>query len=421
MNKWIKLDNAAIVFPPLAKTNNPAIFRLAFVLTEDVQPQILQTALDKTLGRYPLMTLCIRKGLFWRYMEQGKQPVIVQKEEEYPCAPLKHPLYKEPLIKVLYYQKRIALEVFHAVTDGTGAVEFLKTLIYEYLRLTGKPVMPEGLIKSAEEKPLPEELEDGFDRYYNDAAVNLPRYKKAYQIKGTYFEPFGHNVIHGVMSAGRLNALAKKHNVSITVFLLALLIQAICQNEPVKMGRPVTVSVPVNLRNFFPTESLRNFFAVTNVSVDCSAAADFSGILKAVQEQMTENTRRSRLQEAINRNISFEKILIARFIPLIAKDFIVSRLFFHYNDKLRTCTLTNLGRIQLPESILPYVRHMELVFYPTYNNPINCGICSVNDRLTITFTRTIKENRIIAGFFRSLAQEYGLEIEIYSNEWGNSY
>lgn len=419
MNTWIKLDNAGIVFPSVAKANNSSIFRIAMILTEPVQANILQKALDKTLRRYPLMTLCIRKGLFWRYMEKSSQPILIQKEEEYPCAPMRQPLNQEPLIKVLYYNQRIAIEVFHATTDGAGGVEFLKTLVFEYLRLTGKQLMPEGLILTAGEPSTPEEAEDGFHRYYVKGRTRPLKHTKAYQIEGNPFEPFGHHVIHGVLSASQLNKIAKQHDATITEFVLALLIWTIDRSNPKVKHKPITVSVPINLRRFFPTKSLRNFFTVTSVSVNVKKEDTLLEIIHCVQQQMKENVHHSRLQEAINRNINFEKILIARFIPLIVKDLIVRSLFFYYNDKLRTCTVSNLGKVQLPQSMAAYIDRMELVFYPTLNNPVNCGICAVNDQITITFARTIMEEKIIGDFFRRLAKEYGLEIKIYSNEWGN--
>lgn len=421
MNQWIKLDNAANVFPSVAKSYNSAFYRIAMVLTEPVRPAILQKALNKTLRRYPLFSSRIRKGLFWRYMETGNQEILVRKEEDYPCYPLKNSLNEEQLIKVLYYNNRISFEVFHAVTDGNGAVEFLKTLVFEYLKLAGKMLQPEGLLSPAQERFNQQEAEDGFRRYYSKDKVPFRVQKKAYQITGTYFEPFGHNVIHGVISADQFKQLAKRHGTSITELLLAILVYMIYRESCLDSNNkklPIKITVPVNLRRFFPTNSLRNFFATVNIEISSEKEQSLISILQQIKIQMKDNLQKTKMQEAINRNINFEKIIIARFIPLLVKDLIVRNLFFYYNDKLRTCTVSNLGRIQLPESMSSYVKRIELVFYPTLNNPINCGICSVNDELVITFARTIEENQIISNFFRYLTKEYGIEVKIYSNEWG---
>ncbi|HCP15098.1 MAG TPA: alcohol acetyltransferase, partial [Peptococcaceae bacterium] len=146
MNKWTKLDNAAIVFPSLAKAKNSTIYRVSAVLKETVLPVRLQQALDITVKRYPMMTMRIHKGLFWRYMEYDDEPLRVKREDDYPCHPLQDRMTMEALLKVFYYQRRISVEVFHAITDGSGAMEFLKTLVYEYLRLLGKAVEPEDKI-----------------------------------------------------------------------------------------------------------------------------------------------------------------------------------------------------------------------------------------------------------------------------------
>lgn len=421
MSDWIKLDNAGTVFPSVARAKNASIYRVALILKEPVQPRLLQQALDRTMQRYPLMHFLIRKGLFWRYMEPHQKRIIVEEEKQYPCYPLQGEEGKKTFIKVLYFEKRIAIEVFHALTDGSGAVEFLKTLVFEYFKLKGHNIESDGLIRTTEDPPISEENEDGFHRYYSQEKVVVQKLQKAYQIEGTPYEPFGHHVVHGVISASHLNRVSKKHGVSMTVFILSLVLynlylQAYQKN---KTSKPITVSVPVNLRRFFPTQTLRNFFIVTNISIDPRKDHTLNSVLLEVKKQMIDNLDLKRLQSAINRNVKIERFLIARFIPLFIKDFIVKSLFFLYNDKLRTCTVTNLGRLELPSPLLGLVDRMELIFYPTLNNPINCGICSVGDQLTITFARTIQENDLIRSFFLHLSQNLEMKVCLYSNEWGD--
>lgn len=422
MNKWTKLDNAAIIFPSVAKAKNSTIYRVSTVLKEAVLPVRLQQALDMTVKRYPMMTMRIHKGLFWRYMEYDDEPLRVKREDDYPCHPLQDRMTMEALLKVFYYQRRISVEVFHAISDGSGAMEFLKTLVFEYLRILGKAVEPEGKVKTATEEINPEELEDSFHRYYMPGRPPKIKNTKAYQITGTYFEPYGNNVTQGVVSASALRQIAKKQGATLTEFLLALLMYTIYRqsSQDRKDHRPIKVSVPVNLRTMFPSKTLRNFFSVALFEISSRQEQSLFKILCAIKEQSLKNYSKKVLQEAIIRNINLEKIKIARFIPLPIKDIIVKNRYFLYNDKLRTCTMTNLGRVELPQTMTPYVERMEVVFYPTANNPLNCGLCTVNDNMTISFSRTIRENRIIGDFFRYLSQEYGLEVKIYSNEWGIS-
>lgn len=422
MNKWTRLDNAAIIFPSVTRAKNFPIFRISAVLNETVLPVCLQKALNRTIRRYPMMTMRIHKGLFWRYMEHSDEPLRVKREEEYPCHPLHDNINREPLLKVFYYRRRISVEAFHAITDGSGALEFLKTLVYEYLRETGKDVSPAGMIRTAASPVLAEELEDSFHRCYIPGHPPKIKYSKAYQITGTHFEPYGINVTQGVVSASAIRNIAKQQGASITEFILALLMYMIYRQSSQDRHdqRPIKVTVPVNLRQFFPSQSLRNFFAITSVEISSRQEQSLFKILCEVKEQTRKNLTKPILQDVITRNINLEKIRIARFVPLLVKDWIVKSRYFYYNDKLRTCTLTNLGKVDVPESIGAFIERFELIFYPTLNNPLNCGICTIHDSLTISFSRTIRENRIIGDFFRYLSQEYQLDVKIYSNEWGIS-
>ena len=59
----------------------------------------------------------------------------------------KYPQEKLPITKkgtfpfrVRAFQNRIAVEFHHSLTDGTGAITFLRALVGEYLRLQGYKV-----------------------------------------------------------------------------------------------------------------------------------------------------------------------------------------------------------------------------------------------------------------------------------------
>jgi NRPS condensation-like uncharacterized protein len=428
----MKLDNIGLVYPAVAGEDTSAVYRFSLLLTERVQAAFLQQALDLTLPRYPMLRQKLRKGLFWRYLEKDERPFLAQKDERYPCHPLAKYPEPEPLVRVLYYERRIAIEIFHGLTDGTGAVEFLKTLVFAYLRLKGCPVEGEGLVLTPGEGASGEESEDSFDRYYRELAGEeredslgdvIKRNRRAYQIEGEYFEPFGNEVVHGLVSVAALKEIAARQEAGVNEYLLALVIYMLYKRSALapEGKRPLRVSVPVNLRQFFPSRTLRNFFAVTYIDLPCHKELSLEGIVREVKAQMQANIRRARLLRSIVGQQRLKKIMLARFLPLVLKDGIVRSLFVHYNDKLRTCTVSNMGLLRLPRSMEPYVESGELVFYPTAGNPVNCGLWAVKDRLTITFARSITDGSLARQFFTYLSQNLGLDVEVYGNEWSDQY
>lgn len=419
INNWYRLDNAAKIFPAASSSDNTSTFRVAITLKEKIKPEFLQRALDIVILRFPTLGVRIRKGLFWYFFEPNEKKLLIQREIDYPCHKIDLRTNNGYLLKVLYFNCRISVEIFHSLTDGNGALEFLKSLTYEYLRMQDIDIQHENMILTSDDIPSKYEIEDSFQKYYQPCDLSSIKEKKAYQIEGTFFDPFGNNVIHGVVSTSEINTKAKEYGVTITEYIIGLFIYSI-YNETMRYGiynEPVKIAVPVNLRKIFPSKTLRNFFSVVNVGLSLGNDVALEDILKEVTRQLRDKIKRENLYPKIAENIRFEKLLIARFIPLWIKN-IIMRLAFYNSNIRKTSTVTNMGRIKLPESMSKQVERIDAILYSSKKSPINCGVCSVNDKLTITFSRSIVKTEIIRHFFSYISKQEGISVDIYSNEWG---
>lgn len=421
MNKWYKLDNAAKLFPAVTKSSNTSIFRISAVINEPIDPTLLQLAVDIVIKRFPTLAIKIHRGLFWHMVAQNEGQLKIEYEKEYPCCPISMTA-SQYLLRVIYYNCRISVEAFHSLTDGTGAIEFLKSLVFHYLVLTGKTLDSEGLILLPDESPTKYEMEDSFDRYYQQKQVKANRFRqpKAYHVDGTPIEPFGHHITHGVVSSSKLNAAAKAAGATITAYLGAILVWSI-YSQTMKYGiykEPIKILIPVNLRKIFPSVTLRNFFSVVNLGINVTEGITFESVLESISAQLKEKTTKESLETAIAENMKLERLLVARFIPLIIKTLVI-KFGFSFGERNKTITLTNMGHIKLPSMMLPFMDRLETILYPTTKAPVSCGVSSIGDRLTITFTRTIQETDILREFFNFLTTKTGLEVEIYSNEWAD--
>lgn len=423
MDQWYKIDNTGKIFHAVSNASNSAVFRVSMTLHEMVDPKILQEALDIVVLRFPTLTVRVRKGLFWDFLEQNDQVLLVKEETDYPCAPIDRKENNAFLIRVLYFKERISVEVFHSLTDGGGAAEFLKTLAYEYLLLKGEPVEADGTyIMLPHDAPKREEVEDSFEKYATSRAVKNPASsdKKAYQLKGTTLNPPGINVIQGIVDAKALNTFAKAEGTSLTGFLTSLLIKVIHMEKHREKSKSslITVAMPVSLRRHFPSVSIRNFFSVSNIGVRMSDDVPLEEIIEQVTQQLIAKTDKNFLQEGINRFVAFQSHLWLRIVPVFIKYPVMRFAFNQFGERAKTLTLSNLGNIQLPESMQPYADSMDVVLYPTNKSPINCGMATVNDKLTITFSRSIEENKIIKTFFKEITRLTGLDVTVSSNGWG---
>ncbi|MBY8908992.1 alcohol acetyltransferase [Salinicoccus roseus] len=422
MDEWYRIDNTGRIFHAVSDATNSSVFRVSMILKERIDPESLQSALDIVAVRFPTLTVRVRKGVFWDFMEHNDERLLVKREKDHPCTPIDRRENNAYLIRVFHYEYRISVEIFHSLTDGGGAMEFLKTLVYQYLIERGAAVSAEGEVLIPEDPPKREEMEDSFERYATSHSVRRPekRGEKAYQIEGKALDPPGIHVVHGVVDAGALNRYAKSAGTSLTGLLTSLLVDVI-HEEKIRQGAPegnVVIALPISLRRAFPSQTLRNFFSVANIGVTMDGYMKFEDIIHSVTTQLKDKTDPEQLQQGINRFISLQNSLLIRATPVLMKYPIMRIGFNHIGERGKTMTLSNLGNIRLPESMKTHVERMEIILYPTRKSPINCGVGTLNDQLTVTFARSIGESTIIRSFFRRLRQMTGLEVMVYSNRWG---
>ncbi|MDR0914457.1 MAG: alcohol acetyltransferase [Oscillospiraceae bacterium] len=422
MEQWYKLDNTAKLFPAVSKRKNSSVFRASAVLNAPINPVALQQAVNHIYDRFPMLFTRLHNGVFWNYMEERANIFLVKEDTDYPCAKINFKENNGYMLRVLYFGSRISAEFFHTLTDGNGAFEFLKSLIFYYLRFNGEYFKDEGKVITAETRFGSEETSDGYQKYFSapSQSSNLPkeREKSAYRISGTLFLEYGNNLTTGTMSASALNALAKRHNASITSYLAAVMVHSILQNRNLKDRRPIVLTVPVNLRRQFPINSLRNFFCVVNLSYAQNQSCDFDDIVKSMTTQLKEKTTKENLQRIVAKNLAFEQSALIRWVPLFIKRMFMIFGFDLMGERKKTITLTNTGRLTLPEGMKKYINRFELTSYPTPRSPMFAAVCTFDDTLTLTFGRAISETDIIRSFFMFLSNAGGLQIEMSSNDWG---
>ena len=165
-NTWYPLDNAGVLYSAIQKERYSAVYRFSALMTKAVDPQALQRAVQKTMPRFPGFGVRIRRGAFWCYFEPNPNPgPFVKPDMANPCQPLRFHEDNDWLIRILYYEKRISVEVFHAISDGAGTLVFLRTLLAVYLRELGFSIPNGPGILDVTAPPRKEELEDAYARY----------------------------------------------------------------------------------------------------------------------------------------------------------------------------------------------------------------------------------------------------------------
>ena len=418
--RWMRLDNAAKIYPAAKRRNWNNFFRLSATLTETVDTEVLRRALDVTVRRFPSIAVRLRRGAFWYYLEEIPKAPPIQPEKSCPLAHAPFHEVRQCAFRVLVYHRRIAVEFFHALTDGTGALIFLKSLLAEYLsEKYGLTVPAEKGVLGRLEEPAEEELEDSFARYAGDVKLSR-REATAYHLSGTP-EPDGYkDLITMMIPADKLRDCAKGFGVSVTELLCAAMMQAILDLQAEKVPRraarkPVKVLLPVNLRTLFPSATLRNFASYITPEIDPRMGdCSFDELCQLVHHKMGMENNRRTMRAKFAANVASERSPVLRVMPLFIKNLAMKAVFDTVGECKSCLCLSNLGRVELPEVMTPYVTRLDFIIGVQARAPHNCGVVTWNGTAYINCIRSIREPELELAFYRVL-HRLGLPVKVESN------
>ena len=417
--RWLRLDNTATIFPFTMSKNYASMFQLSVTLRENIDPEMLKTALDATAKRVPSFRCRLRHGLFWHYFDVMEGAPEIEEDVRNPLIKTNWNSGKHFLFRVRYYERRISLEVFHALSDGTGAMVFLLSLVAEYLRLHDgyKPETSDWILPTSE-APKKTEYEDAFFKFARTTSSLTVGHGAAYHIHGTAEENDYIDIITGRIPVAPLKSEAAKYGCTITAYLAAVTIYALQQiqkKDHPKRKRPIVVTIPVNLRRWYPSKTLRNFFACIDVGIDSSLGEySFEEIVGQVRSEMAMKLTEKHLNQKFSANTRLAKNRFLRCIPLFVKRPILLFGNWLFGDRNATTTLSNLGNIVLPLKLSEYVERIDCVNGRHRGKASTCVCVSYNGMLSVSFSRKIKETDFERLFFTWLVEK-GITVEIESN------
>lgn len=416
---WYKLDNAAKLYPAIKSRKWTAVYRVSAKLTAPIDKPLLERALATTTARMGIFSCRLRAGVFWYYFDANNQLPAVIDDAINPCIRLYTKDCNGYLWRLRTHGCTISLEVFHSVSDGFGGITFLKTLIAQYLKLKGFAIPATHGVLDCSEPPHEEEAEDAFLKYYNKKAVRSWKETRAFHLKGAKEKGGALNVIRGIVSVSEIKAVAKKHNVSLTEFLVGVFMYALYRIQTKQQPRkiqPIKVSVPINLRQFFSTKTLRNFSSYTNPEINANwGEYTFEEVLRTVHYHMRHELSQKSLSAKMSKNVKSEKSLFVRMLPLPIKNMAISFIFHMAGESRITSTLSNVGMIDVPKEMAAHIERFDAMLGAPRHTGINCVACAYADALTICFSSIFVEAQAEREFFTFLVK-MGIHVKLESNK-----
>lgn len=414
--QWQRLDNASKIFPATSNNKDTKVYRVSAELYKDINPKNLQIALDLTLESFPMYQSILRRGFFWYYFESSNINPKVELESENPCTAIYIEGKKTLLFRVSYYKKRINVEIFHALSDGVGAIWFLETLIFHYIKTNYKDELGSSIPSFEYGASISQKMDDSFWKNYSSKVKNKKvkkeSHKAAYKIKGKRIDENKMKVIEGAMSVEEILKLSKEFGTSMTVFLTSLLMYSIYVDMPKnKRKKPIVISVPVNLRGYYDSSTARNFFGIMNISYDFqNNSPEFKYIVAHVDKEFKKELKEENIHLKLARFMKLENNPVARVIPLVIKDFFM-KIGDKINDYHTSSSISNIGRIKTAKEFQDYIKQFSVCVSARVPK---ITFCSYGDRLVITFTSPYMETDIQRVFFQFLTSR-NIKIEVTSN------
>ncbi len=417
---WLKLDNAAKLFPAIMSGELTAVFRITAQLKKPVRYSAIREAVEITSHRFPYFSVSLGSGLFWHYLEYNHQLPRIQTEEKIPCTAFAARRKNEPLYRILVKENRISVEFMHILTDGGGAFEYLKSLLYTYFLLTdNKFTSAEGIILP--ESPVTEEeTEDSYNRFFRKKIPHPGKLTKAWHLPFRLDEKPRLKVMRVEIGLDKVLEIAKKNNVTVTEYIVSIYLNTLQkiyieekEKEKKQKRGVLRIEVPVNLRKKFQSKTMRNFSLFILPEIDLRLGLySFEEILRIVSYQLETGADIKQISRLLSQNVGHEKSPFVRVLPLFIKTMAISAVYRRLGSNQCSGILSNLGVIKLTQEMEDLIESFQLVPTPPNTHvKISTAMLTFRNKIQLSFCNISRSARFEMHFLRHLT-EAGAHVKI---------
>lgn len=414
-NSWRKLDNSAKIFPLSESQKYSTVFRYSVLLKENVEKATLEKAVEKALVRYKAFKVKLKKGFFWYYLEENKKKPVISEELYYPCKKI-DPIYNNDyLFSVTYFEKKINIEIFHSLTDGNGGLIFFREIVYNYLEIQHKELLDK---EERRTRKVELDTEDSYIANFDKKAKKKGKNRRAYILKGNELKFNQVSVNHLLINNDDLKKECVKYDVSTTQYLTSVLIWSIYNanilNNKRNNKKPIKVCIPVNLKKYFRSKTMSNFFSYISVDAEMSICISFEEIVNFVRNEFKKKLTEEEMLKTMSDTVKVGKNFFISFIPLPIKKIIIRSIYMEI-QKYLSITYSNIGKVGIIGKYQDYIDYFLFLIAPEHIEKIKCSSCTYLDKVVYTFTSVLNDNSI-EKFFYNFLKSQNIKVEVESNE-----
>ena len=414
---WRKLDNSAKIFPLQESNKYSTVFRYSAVLKETIDKAVLEKAVERALIRYSAFKVRLRKGFFWYYLEENPKKVIVRKEIYYPCKRINQNDNNGYLFNVTYFERKINIEIFHSLTDGNGGLIFFREIIYNYLDMKHKELQDKEERKA---RKIEFDTEDSYIANYDKKSKKKLGTKRAYILKGKELNLGQVSVNHLLVDSNDIKAECNKYNLSTTQYFTSVLIWSIYNANVLKYDRhlknkkPIKVCIPVNLKKYYRSKTMSNFFSYISVDAEMETCISFEDITDFVRSEFEKKLSQEEILKTMSDTTKIGQNVLIGSIPFFLKKLII-RSIYREIQKYLSITYSNIGKVGIIGKYQDYIDYFLFLIAPEHIEKIKCSSCNYLDKIIFTFTSVLNDNSI-EKYFLNFLKSQNVEVCVESNQ-----
>jgi NRPS condensation-like uncharacterized protein len=415
---WLKLDNAAQIYPSSSNNRSPAQFRLSVTFNSPIKFEALQQAWENVLHRCSYFQVYLRRGFFWYYLQKHHDTPVIELMEPLPNSIFRHKQRTASLIRISIRGNTLALDISHIITDGNGGMRFLFALIFEYFKLSGISFKKIPGILYTDEHQDPREFEDDYRKFFPGNITKPEKLSTAFHLAGKPFSNNNYRMISGMVPLKKIKQLLLQYQVSLTellasIYLFALKEIYLQERNKKRLRSPIIrLEIPVNMRNFYPSLTMRNFSLFVSIEIDMKLGDySFQELLRSVHLQMQIQINHKELSKQVSRNVGGELNPFVRIIPLYFKDLYLAGTYSRLGEKCYSGVLSNLGSIAVPEKAREYINAFDVILLPNHVMKKGCTVFSYGNNLSVNFSSITESRELERLFFTKLVAD-GIPVTI---------
>lgn len=408
---WLKIDTASIMFSSLSSKEWGRTFRYSAYFDKNIDREKLERACRDLIPYYPSIYAYLKKGFFWNYLALTDKMPEIREEDERGMRPITRRDDGRPDFRLTYSDNRLNIECSHSLGDGKGIIVFFKALLARYNELMQGAT---GEYVTAEDPSI--NINNAFADYYEpqgEKAKNVDR--TAFHFEEKYEDNFL-KLFFVETDIAKIKELAHKKQLTITEYITGILILAMIKSAKEPISQPVVIAVPVNLRRFFPTMSVRNFTIQTFIEFNPCSRTDWTldDILEATKGQLRQQLKDTELKKTINKYGGLVNNPVLRIVPNAIKLPVLRKMQKKTHAGVSTI-FTNYGACTLPEALAENVTKLEFVNGDTsqYGLAVTCSCIGYNGKLSLCFSHANSDtswSEMCADIIKQLGAEVNIHI-----------